>query len=80
MAIDSEMAGPSRLKLGVVIEDMWENVLAKDFSDSSTSPSSLEFNSTDLSLANEIAPVNQRRGIASQGIIEVNWCVFITSL
>ena len=25
------MAGPSRLKLGVLVEDMWENVLAKKF-------------------------------------------------
>ena len=27
----SEMAGPSKLKLGVLIEGMWENVLAKEF-------------------------------------------------
>ena len=25
------MAGPSKLKLGVLIEGMWENVLVKDF-------------------------------------------------
>ena len=25
------MAGPSKLKLGVLIEGMWENVLAKEF-------------------------------------------------
>ena len=31
MLIDSEMAGPSGLKLGVLIEGMWENVLAKEF-------------------------------------------------
>ena len=29
--IDSEMAGPIGLKLGVLIEGMWENVLAKKF-------------------------------------------------
>ena len=29
--MDSEMDGPSGLKLGVLIEDMWENVLAKEF-------------------------------------------------
>ena len=29
--IDSEMAGPSGLKLGVLIEGMGENVLAKEF-------------------------------------------------
>ena len=29
--IDSEMAGPSGLKLGGTIEGMWENVLAKEF-------------------------------------------------
>ena len=29
--IDSEMAGPIGLKLGVLIEGMWENVLAKEF-------------------------------------------------
>ena len=29
--MDSEMAGPSRLKLGVLVEGMWENVLAKKF-------------------------------------------------
>ena len=31
--MDSEMAGPSRLKLGVLVEGMWENVLAKEFFD-----------------------------------------------
>ena len=31
MLIDSEMAGPSGLKLGVLIEGMQENVLAKKF-------------------------------------------------
>ena len=30
----SEMVGPSGLKLGVLIEDMWENVLAKEFFES----------------------------------------------
>ena len=29
--MDSESAGPSRLKLGVLVEDMWENVLTKEF-------------------------------------------------
>ena len=29
--MDSEMDGPSGLKLGVLIEDMWENVIAKEF-------------------------------------------------
>ena len=31
MVIDSEMSGPSGLKLGVLIEGMGENVLAKEF-------------------------------------------------
>ena len=31
LEVDSEMAGPSRLKLGVVIEDMCENVIEKEF-------------------------------------------------
>ena len=29
--IDSEMAGPIGLKLCGMVEDMWENVLAKEF-------------------------------------------------
>ena len=29
--IDSEMAGPSELKLGGMVEGMQENVLAKEF-------------------------------------------------
>ena len=29
--IDSEMTGPSGLKLGGMIEGMWENVLTKEF-------------------------------------------------
>ena len=29
--IDYEMAGPSRLKLGVLLEDMWENIVTKEF-------------------------------------------------
>ena len=33
--IDSEMAGPRGLKLGMLIEGMWENVLAKEFFDPS---------------------------------------------
>ena len=29
--IDSEMAGPIKLKLGGMIKGIWENVLAKEF-------------------------------------------------
>ena len=29
--IDSEMAGPIKLKLGEMVKDMWENVLAKKY-------------------------------------------------
>ena len=28
---DSEMAGPIKLKLGEMVKDMWENVLAKKY-------------------------------------------------
>ena len=30
----SEMAGPSKLKLGGMVEGMWENALAKEFFES----------------------------------------------
>ena len=31
LLIDSEMAGPMGLKLGGMVEGMWENILAKKF-------------------------------------------------
>ena len=33
--MDSEMAGPSGLKLGLLLEDIWESILTKEFFDPS---------------------------------------------
>ena len=36
LLIDSEMAGPIKLKLGGMVEDMWDNILTKEYFDPST--------------------------------------------